>query len=526
MVKEARSKGACWSCRLRRKKCDELYPACATCNSHALPCYGYERPTWADGGSLQKAKVEELQFIIRNSASSKRRLLKQDKSKKSVDVKNPLKELELVQNANVIPEASRPTNSADISEMPLHHYVEIRELFHDRLLDEVRNTVAECDPQGELLAHYLDVVFPTQFPMCSDSKTARTWLLPLILQVKPLYHAAISIASYHKEISGEPLSERNYVNIHHGLALKELRQYLTKCQGYDLLVSLESNIEVLASIVLIVSLEVLLGDTESWAVHLKGPLLLLPSLRRACAQRSILSPQHLKGLEFFTGVIVWYNALSCLSTGLEPWAPTSCLRTAIHGWVDVHAVTGCQNEVVISIIEIAALSEQTKRLGWEKDMVTKAREIHVDIEKWIQPLNTTSKQFDSADALVTLVFASAAQVYLNIVAVELNADSPRACVSISQALVALEAIDDPHILSTLAWPLCITGCMATGWQRDVMKKLFAGMSKAPPLQLGGLERCRRIIEECWRLRDEECGNGARITWAKAMSTPGLTFLLV
>lgn len=207
---------------------------------------------------MQKAKLEELRNIIRKVASSKRLLLKQNMSKPAMLSKIKPAEINFVDLGSIIPDTRQLTiDVVQPKQDQPHHYVEIREMFNCHLANEIGDRDGlGIDPRGELLAHYLDVVFPAQFPVSSDAKDAREWFLPLILQVKPLYHAAISTAAYHKELSGESVGDGNYSSIHHGLALKELREYLAECHGYDLLVSLESNIEVLASIVLLVSLEV------------------------------------------------------------------------------------------------------------------------------------------------------------------------------------------------------------------------------------------------------------------------------
>ncbi|KAI0438316.1 fungal-specific transcription factor domain-containing protein [Xylaria telfairii] len=62
-----RSSNGCWTCRLRRKKCDEQHPVCAGCDALNLTCYyGQEKPSWMDGGeeqdkmaALLKRKVKE-----------------------------------------------------------------------------------------------------------------------------------------------------------------------------------------------------------------------------------------------------------------------------------------------------------------------------------------------------------------------------------------------------------------------------------------------------------------------------------
>ena len=257
MAKEARSKGACWTCRLRRKKCDERVLACVACTSNYLPCYGYEKPDWADGGVKQKAKAEELRVTIREVASAKRSQLKQRKPKLFADSAISVPGTKIVDVDNIIPDTFQLTIDNTQSKRPPHHFVEIREMFDEYSSDELATPqVLAHDPREELLAHYVDAVFPVQFPVSPDSKTGRVWLLPLIMQVKPLYHAAISIAAYHRNMMGQSIGDQNYWNIHHGLALKELRQYLGECHGYNLAVSLESNVEVLGTIVLLVSLEV------------------------------------------------------------------------------------------------------------------------------------------------------------------------------------------------------------------------------------------------------------------------------
>ena len=56
-----------------------------------------------------------------------------------------------------------------------------------------------CD-ESILLMHYLDSVFPLQYPMYKPSlaEGGRGWLLALLLNTKPLYHAALGLSAYHR----------------------------------------------------------------------------------------------------------------------------------------------------------------------------------------------------------------------------------------------------------------------------------------------------------------------------------------
>ncbi len=56
--------------------------------------------------------------------------------------------------------------------------------------------------ESVLLMHYLDCVFPLQYPLYkSESLAGRGWLLTLLLGTKPLYHGALALSAYHRRTS-------------------------------------------------------------------------------------------------------------------------------------------------------------------------------------------------------------------------------------------------------------------------------------------------------------------------------------
>ncbi|KAK1960858.1 hypothetical protein LY78DRAFT_562999, partial [Colletotrichum sublineola] len=64
----------CWTCRLRRKKCDETRQVCQTCTSLGITCYGYgPRPAWMDRGSLEKEKAQSIKSEIARSGFKRKR---------------------------------------------------------------------------------------------------------------------------------------------------------------------------------------------------------------------------------------------------------------------------------------------------------------------------------------------------------------------------------------------------------------------------------------------------------------------
>lgn len=69
MSTSLRSKGGCWTCRLRRKKCDEGKPECTTCRVLSITCHGYgPKPDWMDNGDAEKEMVDSLKHIVRHTS--------------------------------------------------------------------------------------------------------------------------------------------------------------------------------------------------------------------------------------------------------------------------------------------------------------------------------------------------------------------------------------------------------------------------------------------------------------------------
>ncbi|KAI9733130.1 MAG: hypothetical protein M1834_003677 [Cirrosporium novae-zelandiae] len=61
-----RSRSGCFTCRLRRKKCDEGKPRCKACRHLGLECE-YKRPTWWSNNTQRQEKKDEIKNIIKNT---------------------------------------------------------------------------------------------------------------------------------------------------------------------------------------------------------------------------------------------------------------------------------------------------------------------------------------------------------------------------------------------------------------------------------------------------------------------------
>lgn len=241
----ARSTKGCWTCRLRKKKCDEGKPVCLTCNSLAVTCHMYgPKPEWMDGKRREMDMAETIRRVVKETTAEKKRIAMKQRPQKQRQSNGSTIDAAAKGSTYPAPDTLLPspvqTDRSDCSAVP--------EEF-----------------ATELLMHYLDHVFPLQFPFYKSSVVAggRGWLLSILTTTKPLYHVAISLAAYHRRYMlrcdgvskghGQDLEclERQYAR-----ALSELRHYLAKLGGRNEARTQVENIDVLSCLVMLISLEV------------------------------------------------------------------------------------------------------------------------------------------------------------------------------------------------------------------------------------------------------------------------------
>jgi hypothetical protein len=64
-----RTSNGCWTCRLRRKKCDKNQPVCDACAALHITChYDQDKPPWMDGGVRQEEMAERLKREVKEKA--------------------------------------------------------------------------------------------------------------------------------------------------------------------------------------------------------------------------------------------------------------------------------------------------------------------------------------------------------------------------------------------------------------------------------------------------------------------------
>jgi hypothetical protein len=131
MSKILRSKQGCWTCRLRKKKCDEGQPQCSTCESLSITCYGYgPKPLWMDDGERQRAVIEEFKQKIRSTTRQKQqqqpagqRIEHQHQRPVTIAMRpattdSTASESNIVISSSRVASSSQPRNDASVSNPP------------------------------------------------------------------------------------------------------------------------------------------------------------------------------------------------------------------------------------------------------------------------------------------------------------------------------------------------------------------------------------------------------------------------
>lgn len=90
--------------------------------------------------------------------------------------------------------------------------------------------------EANFVMHYLDHVFPLQYPnLSTEPKRSRGWLLWLLMKNKPLHQAVLSLAALHQSVltTSPVFKDSGELMKTHALALEGLHQFLgdSICQG-------------------------------------------------------------------------------------------------------------------------------------------------------------------------------------------------------------------------------------------------------------------------------------------------------
>lgn len=325
MSHKVRSNAGCWTCRLRRKKCDERRPVCDGCRTLEITChFDDEKPDWMDGGPKQKLMADKIKMQVKKQASQRRDrkymdILRSGTAGVDMDIgggggssedASPDRghgighELQAVPDANLsrlekhITPPSSYTSSTSPDENPqqssqfFDHYQQTQQtqlppplpspLLQQKLTQQpVRQVRDGLDSDVHFVMIYLDYVFPYLFPHYRPPVLAggRGWVLDKLQSSKTVYHTALSLASYFFGVMlaesdaghvkcvarmGEVLQEQ----VEKGLRELQREMRAVNAQGDNFRIT--DGLLVMQSITQMVVFELATTNKETWKVHLEA----------------------------------------------------------------------------------------------------------------------------------------------------------------------------------------------------------------------------------------------------------------
>ena len=258
-------------------------------------------------------------------------------------------------------------------------------------------------------------------------------------------------------------------------------------------------------------------------------------------ERPIWNPDQ-AAFRFFTAVLLFVDIVASTSLERAPRLRRHHSRLLadlapeeIAGPVDLSAFVGCRNWVLLAVGEIATLDawkKEMERAGSlsRPELVERANGISRVLEQGLASLDTSPPPPSdthhsnsnsnsnnsighlqpyyhanlrhtgkSLSAAPTRIWAHAAQIYLSVVVSGWAPSDAPVRRAVAQVLTLVQAVDSAAQLHTLAWPVCVAGCLAEG---DAQEHEFGTVvtGTGDSQLLSAVREAGRIMQAVWRRR--------------------------
>lgn len=546
-----RSFNGCWTCRLRRKKCDENNPVCETCATLHITCYyNQEKPEWMDGGVKQEEMAERLKQEVKQRAHSRRGerlvhisgdgdLLKATPDKHK-SVRKPCPESLTF----------RPQRGADCRLTRL----------------DSRENIAFGRSDTYLLMFYLEYLRPFLFPFYRPSllQGGTAWILEMMMDSPVVRQATLCQSSYFFSLARGTTNLNvawNTVLTQTRNAFGVLRQSLQVIDGSDIREHLHGAVRIMTSIVQIQRFEIAISSFNNCHAHHNAALALFQQLldsqgsdepaRPSSRFNAVISrlgtsswllpdnPVQMPSAEqaafcFSSTLLIVDDIIASTMLQEQPklYAYHCGLLSNFDGAeviINLEATIGCQNWALLAISEIAVLDawkQQCKRAGNldVMELVRRATVIKDSLEAHLTRLNMDpvfirddsrglldvftadygqqSSSSGSQTSLVTRVWAHAALAYLFVIVSGWQPTNIDVCYHVGQIIELLtHQISPPALLRTMVWPFCVAGCLAKPAQEAHLRGMVEALQ--PPSVFGTVHKALEIMENVWCNRNSE-----------------------
>ncbi|KAI0161094.1 fungal-specific transcription factor domain-containing protein [Hypoxylon sp. FL1284] len=538
-----RSFNGCWTCRLRRKKCDERHPVCDTCAVLHITChYSQVKPEWMDGGARQEEMAERLKRQVKDTASQRR-------GERAVH--DRVSSASKPQDLRSSDEATEPHSNKRGTDCTLTN-------------KDAREAIPFGRSDTVLLMFYLEHVLPFLFPFYRPSSLqgGRAWILEMMMSSPVVRQATLCQSSYffslaHGLANCDALWDTVLAQTRNAFGV--LRRALQVVDGSSVTEHLHGAVRIMASIMQVQRFEIAISSFDNCQAHLNAALALFRQLLdipgvvelNGFASRFdalidqlgptawVLPSQCLPvpsaeqaAFRFSSALLILDDIIASTVLQDQPklYEYHRSLLDSVDGAeppINLEAAVGCQNWAMLHVGEISVLDawkQQQKRDGCldVMELVRRAAAIKESVEAGLRRLETTStgtlrSEVGPLDALmadfiqqaesiagmsstVTRVWAHAALTYLSIVVSGWQPASSEVRYHVRQTIQLLgRQPSPPALLRTVVWPFCVAGCLAEPAQETCLRKMAQTLQ--PPSVFGTVRKALEIMENVWQNRD-------------------------
>jgi hypothetical protein len=415
----SRSSETCWTCRIRKKRCDRKQPACSACHSLDITCYaGNSRPRWADDALEREKVADQIKAQVKEKSERRRE-------------KSYVKVMPLGR-------ARKPEDTGKTTaHRGTHRHSQREESSPNAKAQEQADAVPTCEgcanngapssiernrPQTsssnpgllgifedidfDLEITFLDYAFPFLFPFYRPSlfEGGRGWLLTTLRKSMPLFHTAMGFSTYFFTLAMTDLANEGHdtcrtivegkLTSHVDTAIKAMRQGIEELGSAQKPPSIFDRAHLMEGVVQLLVFETNIAGSREWGIHLNAAVSLFkeifempndqdssrPDLQSVLAmmQRSGWSTVTMKhrlwnpdqgAFLFHVAFLAFADIISATIRGTSPILQDYHLLL-INGnpdaenarqRLDLEDFVGCQSRILLMIADIAALVEGKKQ---------------------------------------------------------------------------------------------------------------------------------------------------------------------
>ncbi|KAG1821621.1 fungal-specific transcription factor domain-containing protein [Suillus subaureus] len=562
-------RGGCWTCRLRRKKCDEQREgnSCHTCKRLRIDCLGWgtRRPEWM----RDKKAVEDYKAGIKAQLTRAGLIRGQPKSS--------------ILQATSTGRSSTSASSSSSSVFPSRQFQgsasspgssRVNDLgmpaYADPLGDPTGMSVFDDGLQMEHIFYYFEHVRQLQYAFAGNSVANITYSLVLQHPQGPVANAISALASLHFSL----------IRIAHGFeAPNPTLEHSPAIRFYDSAhqqiyrnkQTTLSESDANAAIHML-SFSLMSGGVTDWRpmLDIASEWLVRTGITTSDNPKSMMINMN-EASQLALKATIWCDIMSTLALKTTPKHLTfyrRLFRRESNYWgltqqgigdesaLRMDSLTGCPDEVLLGIAEIATLScwkTQELRKGSlsmrelirrgdviERHLRTQTETVlsaegdqtplHPELSSMVAEHGNvqnsptghvgTSLPADDTRRIVGDIFREATILYLQTVLSDPNPGVPEIVNSIDVIVQLLNRLPVSNIDRCLVFPICLAGCLADDpMKREFLKSRLQGQHNG----FGNTSQTMRVMQTAWQKRDNQ---GGRVEWQDLLHIQGRYLLLL